>query len=190
MPRWCTATGCSPSALRDDLPAIDNSWGAYGAEDDAPRDDELVRQEAGAAADASGDKSLIEQAYAKWQGLDADERSPLGQAGVLRDDDRCHRRIAGAALRPRRPAPPPVGALADGRRDVVLARADHRSGRARLRLRGPHGVPAPQHAGRRRRHARRRARRPSARHCRRGRTRCSSSRPTTAPTSHRPTSGG
>ncbi len=44
-----------------------------------------MRQEAGAAADASGDKSLIEKAYAKWQGLDADERSPLGQAGVLRD---------------------------------------------------------------------------------------------------------
>ena len=75
-----------PERLRDDLPAIDNSWGAYGAEDDAADStDELVRQEAGAAADASGDKSLIEQAYAKWQGLDADERSPLGQAGVLRD---------------------------------------------------------------------------------------------------------
>ncbi len=74
-----------PEALRDDLPAIDNSWGAYGAEDDAADDDDLVRQEAGAAADASGDKSLIEKAYAKWQGLDADERSPLGQAGVLRD---------------------------------------------------------------------------------------------------------
>jgi hypothetical protein len=75
-----------PGALRDDLPAIDNSWGAYGAEDDAAESsDELVRQEAGAAADASGDKSLIEQAYAKWQGLAADERSPLGQAGVLRE---------------------------------------------------------------------------------------------------------
>ena len=74
-----------PGALRDDLPAIDNSWGAYGAEDDATDDDDLVRQEAGAAADASGDKSLIEKAYAKWQGLGADERSPLGQAGVLRE---------------------------------------------------------------------------------------------------------
>ena len=74
-----------PAALRDDLPAIDNSWGAYGAEDDATDDDELVRQEAGAAADASGDTSLIEKAYAKWQGLAAEERSPLGQAGVLRD---------------------------------------------------------------------------------------------------------
>ena len=75
-----------PEELRDDLPAIDNSWGAYGAEDDAAeRSDELVRQEAGAAANASGDESFIEQAYAKWQGLDADERSPLGQAGVLRD---------------------------------------------------------------------------------------------------------
>jgi hypothetical protein len=68
------------------LPAIDNSWGAYGAEDDpADRADDLVRQEAGAAADGSADESLIERAYAKWQGLDADERSPLGQAGLLRE---------------------------------------------------------------------------------------------------------
>lgn len=74
-----------PEELRDELPAIDNSWGAYGADDATDSSDDLVRQEAGAAADASGDKSLIEKAYAKWQGLDADERSPLGQAGVLRD---------------------------------------------------------------------------------------------------------
>jgi hypothetical protein len=75
-----------PEDLRDGLPAIDNSWGAYGAEDDAADStDELVRQEAGAAADADTGKSLIEQAYAKWQGLNADERSPLGQAGVLRE---------------------------------------------------------------------------------------------------------
>jgi hypothetical protein len=75
-----------PEQLRDDLPAIDNSWGAYGAEDDAAdTSDEMVRQEAGAAADESGNTSLIDKAYARWQGLDADERSPLGQAGVLRD---------------------------------------------------------------------------------------------------------
>jgi sulfatase-like protein len=73
-----------PEDLRDELPAIDNSWGAYGAADDVGADDELVRQEVGAAAEATGDKTHIEKAYAKWQGLDADERSPLGQAGVLR----------------------------------------------------------------------------------------------------------
>ena len=75
-----------PEELRDELPAIDNSWGAYGAEDDAADgSDKLVRQDAGAAADASGGRSLIQRAYAKWHGLDADERGPLGQAGVLRD---------------------------------------------------------------------------------------------------------
>ncbi len=73
-----------PEELRDGLPAIDNSWGAYGAEDDDGGDD-LVRQEAGAAADESEGDSLIERAYAKWQGLAAAERSPLGQAGVLRE---------------------------------------------------------------------------------------------------------
>jgi hypothetical protein len=74
-----------PEEMRDELPAIDNSWGAYGAEDDAAGSDELVRQEAGAAADGSEGKSLIQKAYARWQGLDARERSPLGQAGLLRD---------------------------------------------------------------------------------------------------------
>ncbi len=75
-----------PEDLRDGLPAIDNSWGAYGAEDDdADSSDELVRQEVGAAADDDAGTSLIEKAYAKWQGLNADERSPLGQAGVLRE---------------------------------------------------------------------------------------------------------
>ena len=69
-----------PSPLRDELPAIDQSWGAFGV-DDAPTDD-LVREEEGAAAAAG--RSIVAQAYAKWRGLDADEKSPLGQAGVLR----------------------------------------------------------------------------------------------------------
>ena len=56
-----------PEELRDGLPAIDNSWGAYGA-DDGDGGDDLVRQEAGAAADASERDSLVERAYAKWQG--------------------------------------------------------------------------------------------------------------------------
>jgi Sulfatase len=71
-----------PSSLRDELPAIDNSWGSYGVEDDTP-DDELVRQETAAASDVR--ESHIDRAYAKWKGLAAEERSPLGQAGVLRD---------------------------------------------------------------------------------------------------------
>ena len=72
---------CSQRALRDDLPAIDNSWGSYGAADEP--DDDLVRQVRDATDDAS---TLIGQAYAKWQGLAADERSPLGQAGILREE--------------------------------------------------------------------------------------------------------
>ena len=37
------------------------------------------------AADDSAD-TLVRRAYAKWQGLAADERSPLGQAGILREE--------------------------------------------------------------------------------------------------------
>jgi Sulfatase len=68
-----------PSSLRDELPAIDNSWGAYGAEDDQGR------VESESAAETSG-QSHIEEAYSRWTGLEADERSPRGQAGVLRDE--------------------------------------------------------------------------------------------------------
>ena len=71
-----------PSSLRDGLPAIDNSWGSYGAADEP--DDDLVRQVREAADD--GADTLIGRAYAKWQGLAADERSPLGQAGILREE--------------------------------------------------------------------------------------------------------
>ena len=64
-----------PGALRNDLPAIDNSWGAYGAEQDT----------GSTPVPTSGEgPSYIEQAYARWQGLGADERSPLGQAAILR----------------------------------------------------------------------------------------------------------
>lgn len=68
-----------PGALRDTLPAIDNSWGAYGAD------------EAGGGGTNSGSDGesspapFIEQAYSRWRGLDADESSPLGQAAILRD---------------------------------------------------------------------------------------------------------
>ena len=63
-----------PSSLRNDLPAIDNSWGAYGAQDDR----------GGATSDQTSATSHIEQAYSRWLGMAADERSPRGQAQVLR----------------------------------------------------------------------------------------------------------
>ena len=72
-----------PGALRDELPSIDNSWGAYGAADEP--DDDLVRQ-VRAATDGDDASTLVGKAYAKWQGLPADERSPLGQAGILREE--------------------------------------------------------------------------------------------------------
>ena len=56
-----------PGALRDGLPPIDNSWGAYGAQEDG----------------GGGGDSYIRDAYSRWLGLDADERSPLGQAALL-----------------------------------------------------------------------------------------------------------
>jgi hypothetical protein len=58
-----------PGALRDDLPPIDNSWGAYSTQQDAGG-------------------NYIRDAYSRWLGLGADERSPLGQAGVLTERTR------------------------------------------------------------------------------------------------------
>jgi hypothetical protein len=66
-----------PSSLRNELPAIDNSWGAYGAQDDTAGGDSSDRTE-------DSGKSHIEQAYSRWLGMAADERSPRGQAQVLR----------------------------------------------------------------------------------------------------------
>jgi hypothetical protein len=56
-----------PGALRDGLPPIDNSWGAYGAQEQR----------------GGGDGSYIRDAYSRWLGMAANERSPLGQAQVL-----------------------------------------------------------------------------------------------------------
>lgn len=81
-----------PEAFRDDLPAIDNSWGAYGAPagaDGGAADDAGGSGAAGdeVESDGAGDgtepPSYINQAYSRWQGLDADERSPVGQAAIL-----------------------------------------------------------------------------------------------------------
>ena len=71
-----------PSDLRDGLPAIDQSWGNYGADPAGAEDDPFVEAQA-----ASG-TSQIERAYARWLQMDRDEKSPLGQAGVLREQAR------------------------------------------------------------------------------------------------------
>ena len=125
-----------PSSLRDELPAIDNSWGAYGAEDDQGRG--RVRRP---PAETSG-QSHIAEAYSRWLGLEADERSPRGPGRHPARRDRGDRRVAVAALRPRRPAAPSVGAVPHGDRHVVRAGADHRPRRPRVRVRRPPRRPA------------------------------------------------
>jgi hypothetical protein len=74
-----------PAELRAELPAIDKSWGAYGVEEENVNDPgaDLVNQEQ--AAEGADDKTPIERAYAKWLAMNPDERSALGQAGVLQD---------------------------------------------------------------------------------------------------------
>jgi hypothetical protein len=65
-----------PPALRDDLAAIDDSWGGFGVDDTGGGVD-------AAAGDDGDEPSYIQQAYSHWRGLGADERSPLGQAGIM-----------------------------------------------------------------------------------------------------------
>lgn len=64
-----------PEPLRDQLPPIDNSWGAYGAA-------ELEGPGAGSPA-GSDQPTYIQEAYTRWTSLGADERSPSGQAAVM-----------------------------------------------------------------------------------------------------------
>ncbi len=144
-----------PGALRDGLPPIDNSWGAYGAQEDG-----------------GGGDNYIRDAYSRWLGLDADERSPLGQAGVLSEhiaaitaDPALHFVHVAVPHRPWVLSP-------SGYRHVVRAGADPRPRRPGVRLREPDGVPAAQHAGRRRRHADQRVARPAGAVCRPGTRRC------------------
>ena len=146
-----------PSALRDELPAIDNSWGSYGAADEP--DDDLVRQVREATDEAS---TLVGQGVRQVAGAAGRRAQPARPGGDPARRDRRHHRRAGAARRARGVAAPAMGAVAYGAHAVVRTGADHRAGGTGLRLRRPHGVPAAQHAGRRRRHARRRARRPPA----------------------------
>ena len=124
----------------DGLPSIDNSWGAYGAQEGADAVGAL-----GAAA--------VRDAYSRWHGLGADERSPLGQAAVLSE-------------RPGRSTDQPVQFVhvAVPHRPWVLSpqRVRRASFAAELisdpddpavRVRGAGRVPAAQPAGRRRRHS-------------------------------------
>jgi hypothetical protein len=62
-----------PVELRNDLPAIDRSWGAYGSEADA--DDRPATGE-----------DLTDALYAKWRALGAEEKSVRGQAHVLAEN--------------------------------------------------------------------------------------------------------
>jgi hypothetical protein len=65
-----------PSSLRDDLPPIDNSWGAYGAELDNTV----------AAPDDGGDRDavdLMERLFGRWRTRPPAERSPRGQAAAM-----------------------------------------------------------------------------------------------------------
>jgi len=82
-----------PGALRDGLTPIDNSWGDFGADNDggvgsdptSPGSDESGDDHGDDGDDRNdGEREYIEEAYSRWQGLGADERSPLGQAGIVR----------------------------------------------------------------------------------------------------------
>jgi hypothetical protein len=61
-----------PEELRNDLPAIDRSWGAYGSDTDTANDD------------PTGD-DLVNALYEHWRALGAEEKSVRGQAHILAD---------------------------------------------------------------------------------------------------------
>jgi hypothetical protein len=60
-----------PQELRDGLPAIDRSWGAYGSDTDTGDDRPATGEE------------LTNAQYEKWRALGSEEKSIRGQAGVL-----------------------------------------------------------------------------------------------------------
>ncbi len=150
-----------PSSLRDDLPAIDNSWGAYGAEDDAADDDDRCAKRQAPRLTLGG--QVTHRAGVREVARPRRRRAqpPRPGAGAPRRDRRDRRRS-----RPCTSSTSPCrtvrGCCRARARHVVLARADHRSRRTRLRVRGPPRLPAPRHAGRRGRRDGRRARRPPA----------------------------
>jgi Sulfatase len=62
-----------PRELRDGLPAIDRSWGAYGSDADTTDDRPATGEE------------LTDALYEKWRALGTEEKSIRGQARVLAD---------------------------------------------------------------------------------------------------------
>ncbi len=70
-----------PADWREELPSIDESWGSFGESGDTG---------SGSRASRDGDEpltgqALVTEAYTKWRELGAAEKSPLGQAGILRE---------------------------------------------------------------------------------------------------------
>ena len=63
-----------PSSLRDNLPAIDNSWGDYGAE----------RDTSGIESENADDR--MDVLFGRWRGRPDDERSPRGQAATMAEE--------------------------------------------------------------------------------------------------------
>ena len=63
-----------PSSLRDELPPIDNSWGAYGAERDST------------ATQAGDTGATTDVLFERWRARSADERSPQGQAATMAEE--------------------------------------------------------------------------------------------------------
>ena len=95
-----------PSALRDELPAIDNSWGSYGAADEP--DDDLVRQ----VREATDDGVDARRARLRQVAGPARRRAqPARPGGDPARRDRRHHRRAGAARRARGPAAPAMDAV-------------------------------------------------------------------------------
>jgi hypothetical protein len=66
-----------PSSLRDRLPRIDNTWGAYGSTDDD------AASEVVSTPDDVGPTGA--DLFGRWYSRSEDERSPRGQARVLAD---------------------------------------------------------------------------------------------------------
>lgn len=74
-----------PADWREELPSIDESWGSFGETGDTGS----VADAADRRRDDDGEpltgQALVTEAYSKWRELGAAEKSPLGQAGILRE---------------------------------------------------------------------------------------------------------
>ncbi|HEX6421544.1 MAG TPA: sulfatase-like hydrolase/transferase [Acidimicrobiales bacterium] len=66
-----------PDDWAGSLPAVDHSWGGFT--------DDLGVGEVAAPETESPETALGDDGYGRWHGLDADERSPLGQFTVMRE---------------------------------------------------------------------------------------------------------